>query len=434
EEGDGDPLPLLHPLVDEQADPAAGADGLQHPAGGSPLGDDAVAEALAQVAELAVEPRVVRRADDDVDRAAVEAHDRGDQLPEAQMGGEHEDPPAEALGLLHVLPAFQGEPPAHLPRVEARGGNGVAEGGAEVAEALPHQALPLGLRHLGQRQGHVAQGYLAVPAVEGVSEAPHGAAHGARRRVRHRPQEPLQGPVEPVLDAVLDGAVLHAGGLYRRRSHSPSSHFQKAGSGSAWMGNSARGTSRASRRPRSFTRSLLVTRTAEASLGRKASAIRARLASVYRCWSRKLSSPAISSPRSRARAVKAAGRAMAVTSRSRAPAGSGSPVTSRGAPGRVTLAKPGPVKPRDRRAEARAAPLPSQSGTPVRMTALARLIAARGSRSRPVGKSRPPPKGSGAGKATRSRSRARARWEKPSSRRKRSGAGSSLASAARPSW
>jgi hypothetical protein len=51
-------------------------------AGGSPLGDDAVAEALAQVTELAVEPRVVGRPDDDVDGTAVEAHDRGNQLPE----------------------------------------------------------------------------------------------------------------------------------------------------------------------------------------------------------------------------------------------------------------------------------------------------------------------------------------------------------------
>ena len=207
EEGDGDPLPLLHPLVDQDAEPAALADRLQHPARGAVLGDDGVAEALAQGAQLAVEPRVVRRADHDAHRTAGEADQRRRELPEAEVGGEQEESLAEPLGLVDVLPALEGEEVAEVGGAEAGRGDGVAQGGAEVAEALADQAPPLPLRQLREREGHVAQRDLPVPAVDRVGESPEPPADRARRRMGERPQEPLDRQIEGELDPVADGAV-----------------------------------------------------------------------------------------------------------------------------------------------------------------------------------------------------------------------------------
>jgi hypothetical protein len=108
-----------------------------------------------------------------------------------------------------VFPALQAEKVAEIPAVEARRGDGVAQGGPEVAEACAHEPPPLGLWDLRQGQGHVAQGDVAVPAVEPVGEAAEGAAEGACAGVGQYPQESLDRQVEAVFDAVADGAVLH---------------------------------------------------------------------------------------------------------------------------------------------------------------------------------------------------------------------------------
>ena len=99
------------------------------------------------------------------------------------MGGEDEEPLAGPGRGVDVLPAFQGEPFADLPGLEAAGGDHVAESGAEVAEALPDQPLPLRGRDLRQGQLHVAQGDLAVPAVEGMRDGAHLSSQSPRRLV-----------------------------------------------------------------------------------------------------------------------------------------------------------------------------------------------------------------------------------------------------------
>ena len=132
-----------------------------------------------------------------------------------------------------------------------------------MAEARLDQPPPLGLGDLRQGEGHVAQGHLAVPAVEAVGQAAQGAAEGAGAFVGQGAQEPLEGQIEAVLDAVADGTVFHDGLILPT---SPSSQSQNAGSGSARTGSSASGMSR---RPWSLTRSLEVVSTAAAPLARQ---------------------------------------------------------------------------------------------------------------------------------------------------------------------
>ena len=162
-----------------------------------PLGDHVVAEPLAQGAQLAVEVRVVGRADDDVHRAAVEGDDRRHQLPEADVRRQDEHPPAAAVGRLQVLPPLQGETPADLDRIEAGRGDGVAERGAEMAEAVARRGGGAPPR---RARAERARGCAAPPAGGGRRAARRGApmprAEGARARVRQGAQAPFQRQVE----------------------------------------------------------------------------------------------------------------------------------------------------------------------------------------------------------------------------------------------